>query len=419
MEIHGFILVALGILGFGLVSGRLQKTPITAPICFAGLGLIAGPAVAGWIRIDPHAHGVDLLAELTLVLVLFTDASRIDLRLLRREHDLPVRLLALGLPLTVLLGTAVAVLVFEAMSVWEAAALAVVLAPTDAALGQAVVSSPLVPVRIRQALNVESGLNDGLVLPVLLVVLSCAGAEQAGSVGYWVRFTALQVVLGPLVGIAVGYLGGRAVGRATRSGWMDPAFQRLSALGLALLAYALAVMIGGNGFIAAFCAGLTLGNSSRAICECLYEFAEAEGQLLTLLIFVVFGVTMVPVMLEHANGSTLLYAVLSLTLIRMVPVALALAGKRLKVDTVLFLGWFGPRGIASFLFLLLIVDEMVLAAQEQLAAVVATTVTLSIVVHGVTAYPGAVLYARHMKRHGPEAGEHVAVTEMPVRSGQV
>jgi len=423
MEVNGFILIALGILGFGLVSARLQTTPITPPIVFVALGAVVGPGLLGLIDVNLHSTWFDLLAELTLILVLFTDASRIDLRALRSEHDLPVRLLALGLPLTIALGTLLAMVILGSPGVWEAAALAVVLAPTDAALGQAVVSSPRVPVRIRQALNVESGLNDGMVLPVLLIVLSCAGAAAGAghqeSLGYWVRFTALQVLLGPLVGVAVGYFGGRAVSWATRGGWMDGSFQRLSALGLALLAYGAALALGGNGFIAAFCAGLTLGNSSRAICECLYEFAEAEGQLLTLLVFLVFGVTLAPVVFEHADARTLLYAVSSLTVVRMVPVALALIGKRLKLETVVFLGWFGPRGIASLLFLLLIVEEMVLVSEDQVLLVVATTVLLSILAHGLTAYPASVWYSRRMKRYGDAAGEHAAVGEMPVRARHI
>ena len=418
MSTLAFVVVALAILGFGLVSGRVQRSFVTAPIVFVVFGFLVSQRVLGLVEFNVEERFIHLLAELTLVLVLFTDASRIDLRLLRREHDLPVRLLSIGLPLTIVAGTLLAVVVLGGLSFWEAALVAVILAPTDAALGQAVVSNKRVPVRIRQALNVESGLNDGIALPLVLIFLSFASiAAETHSVHYWARFVALQVVLGPIVGIAVGYLGGRLISRASRSGWMNHAFQDLGALGLSLLAFAGAELVGGNGFIAAFAAGLTIGNLSRPICECLYEFAEAEGQLLTLVVFMVFGAVMVPRILDHASSSVVLYGVLSLTVIRMLPAALSLVGAKLRWRTTLFLGWFGPRGIASILFALLVVEEACLPAGEEIITIVMTTVLLSVFAHGVTAYPGAVWYARRVEAAGPDEckAEMVEVTEMPVR----
>ncbi len=419
METVPFVVVAAIILGFGLVSGRVQNSILTPPIAFAGLGLVAGGLGLGWLDLDVDDRLIHALAEITLVLVLFTDATRIDLKLLRRQHDLPVRLLLIGMPLTVLLGTAVAAGLFPKLSLWEAALLAAVLAPTDAALGQSVVSSPKVPVRIRQALNVESGLNDGIALPLVLVFMSaCASAVPGeGGAQYWLAFGAKQVTLGPLVGIAVGWLGGYLVIRGTRSGWMNDAFQRLSSLGLALLSFAGAELLGGNGFIAAFCAGLALGNSARGVCDCLYEFAEAEGQLLTLLVFLAFGAVMLPMAGGHMSWQVVAYGLASLTLIRLIPVALCLLGAGLRPQTVLFLGWFGPRGIASILFGLLVVENSVLIHREEIFLVVLVTVAISIFAHGVTASPAAGWYARHAEgyRHVAEAAEHRDVAEMPVR----
>lgn len=413
MHSLAFVVIALGILGFGLISRRVQTSVLTPPIVFVALGL----AVSEILDLDLGENLVHTLAELTLVLVLFTDASRIDLKLLRRQHDLPVRLLALGMPLTVVAGTLAAVWLFPGLTFWEAALLAAVLAPTDAALGQAVVSSPKVPVRIRQALNVESGLNDGIALPLVLVVMSACASTVAGQGGtsYWLQFAALQVTLGPLAGIAVGWLGGRLVEWGTRKGWMSDAFQHLSALGLALLAYAGAELIHGNGFIAAFVAGLTLGNTANSICTRLVEFAEAEGQLLTLLVFLIFGATMVPGIFAHLSWPAVVYAVLSLTVLRMLPVAMSLAGAGLRGSTVLFLGWFGPRGIASILFGLLVVEGSVLIDRDEIFQVVVITVLLSVVAHGVTAYPGSVWYSRHAETLHESAAEHKHVTEMPVR----
>ncbi len=257
-----------------------------------------------------------------------------------------------------MLGAVVALPIFPGLGIWEALLLAAVLAPTDAALGQSVVSSPLLPVRIRQSLNVESGLNDGIVLPVVLLVASLAGARaEGGDLTYWLRFTGAQLVLGPMVGLAVGYLGGRIIERATASGWVNDAFERLTVLGLAGLAFAGAQAVGGNGFIAAFVAGLALGNTTHGICRCLYEFGEAEGQLLTLLVFLIFGAVMVPEAISTWDGRTLLYAVASLTVIRMLPAAMSLLGSGLRPASVAMLAWFGPRGLASILFALLIVEE--------------------------------------------------------------
>ena len=289
MEPLTLAVVALVILAAALVSGRIAGTPLTLPMLFVLCGIAVGPLGLGLIRIDVESPLVRLIAELTLVLVLFTDASRIDLGLLRRHHEIPVRMLTLGLPLTMLLGAAAALAIFADLQPWEAVVLAIILAPTDAALGQAVVSSPVVPVRIRQALNVESGLNDGLALPVLLLFLCVAGASEHGtSAADWVWLAARQLTLGPLAGVAVGFLGGRLLLKAQQRGWMQHAFLDLCAIGLSLLAFASAELLGGNGFIAAFCAGLVLGNTARGICACLYEFAEAEGQLLTLLTFLIF-----------------------------------------------------------------------------------------------------------------------------------
>ncbi len=410
------LIVAVGILGFGLISKRAQTSILTPPLVFAALGLAVSRS--GLLDLHLSEDLIHLLAELTLVLVLFTDASRINLGLLRRQHDLPVRLLAVGMPLTVVLGGLAALWLFPGFTLWEAALLAAVLAPTDAALGQAVVSSPRVPVRIRQALNVESGLNDGIALPLVLLLMSaCAAAvSDAGGAGYWLRFAVLQVTLGPAAGVLVGWLGGRLVERGAQSGWMNHTYQHLAALGLALLAYTGAELAGGNGFIAAFVAGLVLGNTaSERLCECLYDFAEAEGQLLTLLVFLVFGLTMVPGAVDHLGWRTLLYAVLSLTVVRLLPVATSLVGARLSRPTVLFLGWFGPRGIASILFGLLVVRDSALAAREEIFEVVLLTVLLSVVAHGVTAYPGSVWYSRHTEGMHRQAQEHREVEEMRVR----
>ena len=416
MEPSSIAIVALAVCLFAAFSKKAERSPLTPPMFFVAVGFCLGGAGLGWMHLDLDGEAIHILAELTLVLVLFTDAARIDLTCLRREGSLPARLLGIGMPLTIVAGAAVAMGVLPGLGWIEALLLAAILAPTDAALGQAVVANPLVPLRIRQSLNVESGLNDGIVLPVVLVFASLAGArEQAGDTSYWLRFALLAVTLGPLVGVAVGFVGGRVVAWGTRSGWINDAFQRLAGLGLAMLAFGAAELVGGNGFIAAFVAGLTLGNTARGVCECLYEFGEAEGQLLTLLVFLAFGAAMVPEALPHVTGGAVLYALLSLTIVRMVPVGLSLLGTGLRPASVAFLGWFGPRGLASILFALLIVEEGTLESGPFLVAVVVLTVLGSTFLHGLTAFPLARRYGEYTAALAASRAEHGDAPELPVR----
>ena len=427
MDIEILITIALSILGFGLLSGRLEKSPITPPMVFLTVGLLGCSQGLGTLSLEPDNEFFHILAELTLVLVLFVDASRIDLGLLWRQHRIPMRMLSLGLPLTIVLGAAAALWLFDFLNFWQAAVVAAILAPTDAALGQAVVSNRRVPVRIRQGLNVESGLNDGIALPAVVILISCmaaslhltGGGEEQRDAAYWLGFTAKQVIFGPLAGILIGFVGGRLVQWGQRSGWMTHIFQDLSAVAMALAAFSIAEFVGGNGFIAAFTAGLTLGNTSKQVCECLYEFGEAEGQLMTLLVFMIFGAAMVPPALEHFDGRVVVYALLSLTLIRMLPVAISLIGLKLRWDTRLFLGWFGPRGIASILFALLLFEEtgMEAGAVDRMTAIIFTTVLFSVFLHGLTAYPLATAFAGRVHRMEDKeaSSEHEEVEEMPLR----
>lgn len=419
MESLAFTVIALGIFGFGLVSKRVQTSVITPPMVFTALGFLIGPTILGLGSFEVEQAFIHTLAEITLILVLFTDASRIDLKVLRRERDIPERLLLIGMPLTILLGSLVGVLLFPNLILWEAAILAALLAPTDAALGQAVVSSRLVPVRIRQALNVESGLNDGIALPVILILIAAAGYGH-GPTGsaYWLQFVGMQLLLGPLIGFIVGFAGGRLVEWGQRTEWMSHTFQQLAAIAIALIAYGGAELSGGNGFIAAFVAGLALGNFARSVCTCLVDFGEAQGQLLILLTFLIFGAVIVPEVLTHANAMMWLYAALSLTVVRLLPVSLSLLGLKLCKKTHLFLGWFGPRGLASILFGLLVLHESGLPAVDFIMATVGATVLLSILVHGMTAWPATQWYAARTEKMKSEEGavpEFEAVTEMPVR----
>ena len=407
--------IALGTLLFALFSRRAEAGSVTAPMTFTAFGFLVG---AGWLDIvdlTAQAGVVQELAEITFVLALFTDAARIDLRRLGREHDLPIRLLGLGLPLSVLAGGAVGLLLFPSLTFWGAATLGVILAPTDAALGQAVVSNDAVPERIRQALNVESGLNDGLAFPALLVVASLAAAEEGRSAFGWAGFAAAQLSLGPLAGIVVGIAGAFAVEWAMPRDLMNEIFLRISTLTLALLAYAGAELIGGNGFIGAFVAGLVVGTRSRRLLDGVEDFGETEGQLLTLFVFLIFGAVLLPEALDGLTWRHVAYAVLSLTLIRLVPVAVSLLGCRLRYATVGFVGWFGPRGLASIIYLLLLLDEGYdIAGLEDIRLTVLVTVAASIVLHGITASPLAKAYGAFMAHVDADA-ERQPVFPFPTR----
>ena len=418
MDIIIIAAIALAVVGFALISARLETGIVTPPMAFTALGFVLA---VGVVEVGPtlvESPAVHLLAECTLVLVLFTDASRIDVAQLRREHNVPVRMLAVGMPLTIVAGTGAAVGLLDGISLAAAAVLATMLAPTDAALGQAVVSNERVPVRLRQALNVESGLNDGIALPVLLVLVSIAGSVgHAKSGTELATFAALQVTVGPLVGLAIGYIGAKLMERSYGAGWISGPFLRLGALGLAVLCFAGAELAHGNGFIAAFVGGLTFGNCARKICPTVHAFADAEGQLLTLATFMVFGAAMLPPALEAMTPIMVVYAVLSLTVVRVVPVALSLMGTGLRWESVAFVGWFGPRGIASVLFALVVLEEANFAGKETVLTVTVIAVLLSIVAHGATAAPMARLFSRRLADMTPEAcqAEMKAVSEMPVR----
>ena len=342
---------------FALVSNRFEKSLITPPMIFTSIGVLVFLFLPDLLSEIDGRSVLEVVAELTLVIVLFTDASRIRLRVLLRQYHFPLRLLGIGLPLTVLLGGLAAKIIVPEFSIWEAALLGAILAPTDAALGQAVVSSEKIPQRIRQSLNVESGLNDGIVLPLVMLfaVLSSPNAESADQdwLTYWIK----QVTLGPLMGIAVGLGGGYVLKVSRSAGWLNDNFQRLSGVALALLAWAGALQVGGNGFIAAFVAGMCISIYSDSIGEAMRDFGEAEGQLLSLATFLLFGAVLIVPAFKAFTIGCLIYALLSLTVIRMIPVMLALLGMNLKKPTFWFVGWFGPRGLASLLFALLVVSE--------------------------------------------------------------
>ena len=415
MDLISLAVIAAGLLLYSLVSGRLQGTLITAPLAFATFGLLVGAGGLDVVQVDVGHTAIHFIAEFTLILVLFADASRFDLNRVRRDHNLPVRMLSIGLPLAIAAGAFVATILFPTVSLWEAALLAALLAPTDAALGQTVVNAKAVPVRIRQSINIESGLNDGIALPAVLLFAALAdsqhGATQAGD---WVLFSLMQITLGPLIGIFVGYVGARSLDVASARGWINEPFQGIAILSLAAISYVSAELLGGNGFISTFIGGMVFGNTLRHPCTFLFEFIETEGQLLMLITFLIFGAALLPEALANVSTAHFVYAGLSLTIIRMIPIAISLIGTGLRLPTQLFLGWFGPRGLASILFVLLILEESEIPHREEIFSITVITVALSIFLHGLSAAPFAKLYGRIAARMG-ECEESRQTTELPLR----
>ena len=389
---------ALLVFAFGLVSALADRSPVTAPMVFVTVGIAAGPLGVALLTVDAASEAVQVIAEITLVLILFSAASTIDLRRLKSEYPIPLRLLGLGLPLMMVLGTLVAAWLFDGAGFWLIALMALILSPTDAALAQAVVRNPHVPADVRDAIGVESGLNDGIALPPIMACIAAAGVTgSAPDISHWGVYMLSQIALGLVVGGLTGWLGGVLIDRAATRRWMEPLYQRLASFALAVLCYSLAEELGGNGFIAAFFGGLMLGARTPSVRERIQEFGEAEGQQLALFVFLIFGLAMVPMVVDHFDLRALVYALFSLTLIRMLPVLVSLLGAGLGASTVAFIGWFGPRGIASILYTLILIGELGIPGHERILSVIVLTILLSIFAHGISAIPLSNAYARHIK----------------------
>jgi NhaP-type Na+/H+ or K+/H+ antiporter len=391
------VLSAILILAFGLFSKLAERSVITAPMVFVTVGLILGPLGLSILHLDIETEAIQLLAEITLIIILFVDASFIKLTDIKsRLQGLPIRLLFIGLPLTMLLGAAIALLLFPSTEIWLLVVLALILSPTDAALGQAVVKSDKVPTNIRDSISAESGLNDGISLPPIFVCLAviASGLGHISPQDHWLTFMAMQLTLGPLIGGAIGHIGGRAIEFAHKRDWMDSVFQRLTCLSIAILAYACAELFEGNGFIAAFCAGLFLGVKNVKVRERIQEFGETEGQMFTLFVFVILGLIIIPTFAPFWDFKALIYALLSLTIIRIVPVFICLIGTGLTAYSKFFIAWFGPRGIASILYLLIAIDKIGSTGHEYILSIIVLTVLLSIFAHGIT----AVSMSNHFKK---------------------
>lgn len=402
MTVGAVALVGLLVFAWASTSGALARRNVTGPLVFAVAGYLLANPTWGPVTVDVEASSIHLIAEVTLALLLFTDAARVNVRELKADPGLPVRLLGIGLPLSVAAGAAAAAMVFDLP--WGLALfLGAALAPTDAALSVQVINDERIPMRLRRSLNVESGLNDGIVTPVVMVGLAVA-ASQLGQISESVSIefgAALRELgVGVAVGVVLGAAGALILNRASLYGWIAPGGRRLAALALALSALAVTLALDGNGFIAAFVAGIAFGalaDREALDVEQTNELPELGGELLALVVWFLFGATLLPIAFEHLNAPVVVYALASLTVVRMLPVALSMLGVGLDRPTTLFLAWFGPRGLASVVFALLAIEELGETDPDvnRAVAAVALTVAASILLHGLSAGPGGRRYVEH------------------------
>ncbi|MEP5729504.1 MAG: cation:proton antiporter [Sulfitobacter sp.] len=397
----GFLIVCMVAVGFSMVAQRLSTSVLTAPMVFISTGVLLS-----WTGLL-SAHDMEVLlhpvAEVALVILLFLDAAQIDLSALRKRHVWPTRMLLVGLPASIALGALAGLFLFPAWPFAAVALTAAILAPTDAALGQAVVTNPHVPIRSRRALTVESGLNDGLALPVILFLASVTAAESTADGAAWLIYGAKQILLGPLVGILFGATGGWILLRAKAHGTTSEIYEGVGALGLAGAAYLAAVMIGGNGFISAFVAGLAFGGVVKGACKFVFEFTESEGQLLAWTAFLLLGAALVPEAIAHLTWQMLALILLSLFVVRPIAIWLSLIGTDATRITRLFFGWFGPRGLATALFALLVVEQISHEFGAQILHIAVNTVWISALLHGLSAAPAAKWYGAKSALKGDEA----------------
>lgn len=385
---------------YSLIAHRIEHLPLSGPVIFLLFGFLVGPYGFGVFHISPESNDLRMIADLTLAIFLFVDAAKTHKKTLGQNYQLPLRLLLIGLPLTIVLGFVAAFYLFEDLGIYEMCLIAVMLAATDAALGKAVVSNPLLPERLSMGLNVESGLNDGLCVPLLLFFIALASASGAASEGGISGVSALELILhelgiGLVVGIVVSSAGAFLLNRAYRNHLITGAWNTVPTIMLALSCFGVAQELGGSGYIAAFIGGLCFRRGTGSYRAHLLDEAEGTGEVLAMATWVILGLFVIGETISLISWPVVIYALLSLTVIRMLPVYIALAKTGEKVESKLFVGWFGPRGLASIVFSVIVLDSNI-PNGEFISVVVTTTVFLSAILHGITAAPATDALAKKL-----------------------
>lgn len=388
MNYQNLLLLCAFLFIYSTFAARFESRWINGALLFMLVGIVLGPFVLDVLHPSIKAPGIRAIAEVTLAIVLFTDAANINLRVLRSFNWIPIRLLLIGLPLCLLAGWGFGMLLFQDMPWLEVAILATILAPTDAALGKAVITNPAVPAPMREALNVESGLNDGICVPLLFILLAIIAPQEfgEGTLSHSLLLVLEEIGIGLLVGTSLAYFCAVLMKVSIKRKWNSPLWDQLTLASLALLAFATAQHLGGSGFIAAFICGLIVGRLLGKIKHSYLHSNEGYADVLSVIVWILFGTVVITNTWPYFSWKTWTYALASVTVIRMVPVWLSLLGTNLSTESRLFMGWFGPRGLASIVFGV-IVFQHELVAKEELVATVVSTVFLSVVLHGITANP--------------------------------
>ncbi len=379
-------IIALFIFIYSLVAGRFERSIISGPMVFVVVGFLVGPSGLGWLKGDASSDNLRTMADLTLALILFIDAANADMSVLKRQFQIPSRMLLIGLPGVIILGFGIAVLMFGFLSLYEAAILATMLAATDAALGKAVITNKAVPARIREGLNVESGLNDGICVPIVLFFIALAVGGKDGHSASAMALVAQELGIGMAVGLGLALFGAALMQWCWKQGWVTDIWMQVTVVGLAIASFSIAQSLHGSGYIAAFTGGMLFGHLAKEHTHKLVFAAEGTGETLALVTWLLFGAMVIGPAFKLFSWEVVIYALLSLTVIRIVPIFLSLAGSGESVFSRLFLGWFGPRGLASIVFAIIVINAGVPNA-EFLTLIVICTVFLSLMAHGISANP--------------------------------
>jgi len=388
-------ILALFVFCYSLIAGRVERAAASGPIVFVAAGFLMGPLGLAWFDGDVSRTELRVIADLTLALILFIDAANADFGILKRQFRIPTRMLLFGLPGVIFLGTITAALLFDTLSLFEAAILGTMLAATDAALGKGVIANRSVPTQIREGLNIESGLNDGLCVPVLFVFIALAlgSSAEGGSTMLALKLVLQELGIGLVVGLILTAAGIWALRWCQGRGWVTDIWKQVTVAALAIACFSVAQSLHGSGYIAAFSGGLLFGFKAKEATHRLVLAAEGTGETLALTTWFIFGSAFLGQSFQNFTWEMLVYAFLSITVIRMLPIFLSLSGTGESTVSKLFLGWFGPRGLASIVFAIIVGNKGV-PGGHFIAMVVVLTVFFSLVAHGISANPLAHLMGK-------------------------
>lgn len=384
------------VLSYAVVSGLVKRWYVAPALIFTLLGVLLGSFGLGLVDAAESAHTFTVLAQLALTVILFNQASAFDVRKLFRRGEHMLRLLGVGIPVSFALGTATALALLPTLPMWEAVCLAVIVAPTEVALIEALLEDSRIPERVRHIMSHESGFYDGFALAALFAAIAAASQQADPAPARWVWFAIRTELVSMVVGIVVGLAGALIVSRSRRSRWMSDTWAQLATLALAVVCFSAGELLHASGFVTAFAGGLSyaLVSTRRGEPAPPTQVTDATAQLLEMLVFALLGATVVVPAWRDTGWRVVVFAVVALFAVRVVAVLIALLGTELQFADRVFVGWFGPRGIGTLVLGLLVIERGELTQQTVIGQAVVVTVTLSLVLHSFSTPPGIRLLAR-------------------------